>query len=1468
MMNIQELQNAISALFRGTDLALPASTLPAGSVADFIQSLPYSTLTLVDAAIQPVDMGFEISGQIPGNWEVPGFDAGQIGAPRVAITFTQPAGNPAPAISAVLNVTGGMLNLCGVDASMKGCLTAKGQLALSAEVKAGAEFALTELGNFIWGSRGADSLPVGVEMVFSSFPVAVQSLDMTFSLDRSVDTNVGLVIKFINLPDWQPLGPENNLFAMSGIRIGLLTSYTPTTSSSGNYSYGSLLRADISIDKKTFGVCLDFSGAPIWIMRVQPDDAQLLPALDSLAQIVGGPALSHAVSAGLKDAGCDSLTLDKVEVGFDIQARKLCFVSIGGIATVEGGQVALNSMLYPEFEISLMFPPLNTSAAPAKGIDLNALVARIYEPIAGFPKTEISQLSLYAAPGAPLYQFGVGVVGSWAVAQFDQQSLKINGVSLSVSKDSSGLSGRIYGAGEIAGVDFNISASKQAGAGSGWILEGQAANTKAIRMAQFFVAFFQWVGMSLPSDVHTPRVKLSNLSVRYDTGSQSFDFKGESRGKADFPVFNGITWQLDLTLAVHSGISPVTNKRVLSGELTSEVTIAEAVFDFSYQLAQDTSIVRCSWLGEAGTGLSLNDMLSAFGLGDPPILSLPGWLDPKLRSVQFQVDLLKEEMLLAATTESGMEVFLQIGKITGSTVTMNKYTAVFGIALPQGLKFSGLPGPAGTALAPLDKFLSFDYACILVASDAIADFSPPSMAGQATNPFAPIGASCMTLGQGVSVALRVDFGNSGNPVVQNLATVLPQTTVVCQVTLDFSADQYTLEGSLGGQPVSVGGSKGSNSLHIDDAMVKVILSPGNAQAPVAFQVQGSVQVPIGDKTLYATARLSFDEDQADASFMLRETIDPPKGPPVPVSLPNPMGIKGIALDSIGGEIGVQFEPPSVVMGLEGSFTIGGEAYGSDQFAFVVAFEESLPNPVFLHVHLAELDMQVILTACLDVTTVPDFMNSIKLSELSIYWCETATTLPDGTVTQAGFGFNGILGLFSFSLYASLKIRQAQGISGAALMSPIHMTGLAVTGQGKGMIVKQIYVNDQWETITQKLLDQSKGRHYPTRSHQVIAPGGPVLEFNTVSSPYFSASLEVTLLGLVREQVYAQVSNSGFTFDLGYSIANVVDFTLACTLQDEKNFSGSAAFSFGLRHRFGAIDILGYDLGGIDLDTDFNAQLALTINTDTGFQLVVSGNFDFEGITKTFPTLTLGASFTNMGNLVDAIIQQIEAHLEELFSSELLLARQIILAGLQVVESISQQAVARAEQIEQDAAQAAQDMIAEAKTLAAETGEEAAAEAARLEQEAQAIIADTQVQLERIAQESGQAVAALEAEAKSIAAQAEQEAQAIKQEAESVVAAVSSEIAQLETSVEREIQDLREQAMQEAGSILAEAASTVDSIRSLSVEAIQGMESATTDILNQIATVEKALEQAAQTVLDATVDLAKDAWNEVEDFFSC
>ena len=174
----------------------------------------------------------------------------------------------------------------------------------------------------------------------------------------------------------------------------------------------------------------------------------------------------------------------------------------------------------------------------------------------------------------------------------------------------------------------------------------------------------------------------------------------------------------------------------------------------------------------------------------------------------------------------------------------------------------------------------------------------------------------------------------------------------------------------------------------------------------------------------------------------------------------------------------------------------------------------------------------------------------------------------------------------------------------------------------------------------ELLKQEKGKSPQTREYTLVKKGGPEIQFNTEVSPYFSAGILVTLMDLVNAQVFAEVTNQGFTFDLAFSEGSIGDLTLSCILKNDIDFTGSASFSFGIDHEFGPIEIEGYDLGSIHLEAEFNGDLSLTISP-SDFIMVVDGSFDFEGATITFPTLTINVPLDSIGQLPSKIISQID-----------------------------------------------------------------------------------------------------------------------------------------------------------------------------------------------------------------------------------
>ena len=201
----------------------------------------------------------------------------------------------------------------------------------------------------------------------------------------------------------------------------------------------------------------------------------------------------------------------------------------------------------------------------------------------------------------------------------------------------------------------------------------------------------------------------------------------------------------------------------------------------------------------------------------------------------------------------------------------------------------------------------------------------------------------------------------------------------------------------------------ASDLKIGNAGLELIFSDG-----ITFELFGDLALHFDAETIDVTPRISISAEEVEFAVDV-EFEDGWKAP---------LGIAGLTLDEVGFEIGVNFLPaPGVNLGLEGQSHIGNQDSGSDDFAFVLEIVEAVPNPLLLSFYLAELDVKTAMAVFapdVDGSSLPGFVNDVKVTELSFYWADSVVTLPDGTVAQPGLRFSGNVEILSFKAHPAKK----------------------------------------------------------------------------------------------------------------------------------------------------------------------------------------------------------------------------------------------------------------------------------------------------------------------------------------------------------------------------------------------------------------------------------------------------------------
>ena len=410
----------------------------------------------------------------------------------------------------------------------------------------------------------------------------------------------------------------------------------------------------------------------------------------------------------------------------------------------------------------------------------------------------------------------------------------------------------------------------------------------------------------------------------------------------------------------------------------------------------------------------------------------------------------------------------------------------------------------------------------------------------------------------------------------------------------------------------------------------------------SVQLSGALEFTVQGTLVMATARLTISETEAEVAVFLAADQG---------ALPAPAGLRGLHGESFGVEMGVFFEPPGIDLGLQGSFRIGSvQTLQPDQFAFVLEVIGEVPNLQYMSFYIDSIDLAEVVTIFTNASqpAILQELSMVQASDLSFHWADTAVTLPDGSNITPGFGFSGNIQIYSFGAHADVQVVESTGISGFAEMSPINLQGiLRIGGNSKGIYRIFEQINGVWTQVRNNTVVQPPPGP-KTQLQTVVAPGGPVIRIDTQGARAIDISCTVSLFDLVNAEVNVTIGSGGISFNLGYDLDNIERFDLSCTLVDRENFSANSSFSFDLDMMIGPIHVLGMSMGTLRLYADLNAALAVTVNPSL-FNMVLSGGFDFEGISLTVPQFEITITPTSLNALPGILSQQIRNNADRIFA---------------------------------------------------------------------------------------------------------------------------------------------------------------------------------------------------------------------------
>jgi hypothetical protein len=951
--------------------------------------------------------------------------------------------------------------------------------------------------------------------------------------------------------------------------------------------------------------------------------------------------------------------------------------------------------------------------------------------------------------------------------------------SLSLDLSTTNKTMNLQCAATVLGLNIDLSAAQNS-IGQ-WGFNGVTKKGQTIVLTNIVNQLVNHFGLQLPSGI--PQVSLENLSLSFNS-NDSFSLYGKSVTQATLPLGDG-SHKIDLSANINIAKDKHTGKSSFIGSMFGQLVVDGNTFDIRFQLGSLQQVIEGSWSAGKGSDLAVSDALKLFGL--PVEQGLPSEHSFDFVDIAFEYQLNSKKVIISGSTVNGCEAF-----IWASKGQQHSWEVVVGLVVEQSAfkLLSDIP-VIGSGLKS---------ATLLVANTSITNFSLPELPMRsATTTKASafsMDGSPVSIEEGSTFIAAWDLCSQSNKhstdsnskKINNVQSLVGKDELSVLISGCNIKEKITLTVELDGG-FSIPTGKSSN-LKLENTSLKIVINSGD----LYVELLGSMVVHIDGEFINATAHLVIKEHEADVSIVVSGKS--PKGMIAPSLL------KGVHIDSFGIEMGVYFEPPGFEMGLTGKLHIGQQPQDSDGFAFFLEIIEEVPNPLLLAFNANNISIGEGITAVTGQPPIAAILNDIKFQDVAFYWCDDVVVLPDGTTAMPGFRFHGSLDLFGFGTYGQFQTNSTS-MNGKAELNPIELAlnGVqlfSLDGDGKGIKIKEEESNGTWVAINNTKVGGSNNLTLPTRTIYAVNPGGAVFDFNTATlGSFINGSAHVKLLGLYSESLDLTISDSGITFHYQESAAKITNIKLdviLTTMPVKSKLNADGLFYFHLKGCIGPI-IPGLSFTKISLDVGLDGKLSVAIN-ESSFNIAVSGDFEFEGVSLTLPEFTIDEPFSDIDELAEKIWKQIEDQSETIFKDIINGAKALL--GIakgevlmiandaeQDVKAISQDAVKASKAItkaavdvahaveatEQSVHLAATKIAGEALNIAStatadvkKIGDTATADASAVKKEGKALIKAAGIAVERITSEATQAVTIFGTEIENTVGAAEQKVKNIGKDA--------------------------------------------------------------------------------------------------------
>ncbi len=915
-----------------------------------------------------------------------------------------------------------------------------------------------------------------------------------------------------------------------------------------------VLDATVNIGKLEANVSFNWDENTDHALRIAPKDEK------------GSLDFTHVLSAfnleGMKDSLeafakelpiLDEIQIRQISAGFQRDSLKLNSIVLFGDLFCFGADFEVRFTYLPDSEFLLSIRLRIGSFFTINDLLGSFPGGKLKLPV----DAQVGDLILNAQLDTVEYDFFINIIESW---QFSLGStlLELKSLQLFVAREMDEYQFSLSGIVEIGGVDIELIARKDELTSTGWLFETDIAQQTEIKLQDIITDLGQLFHFPVPE--HIPPFTAHNIAVSFDTGSHNFHVElGVSLEKPGIGPFS--EGDVFVTIALtKNGNGGHDFQMSLNGWVM--VAGTELSVDARDIGRKDWSL-DMSWDKQDGEGIDLLQWMRFFTGNEFKPHDDFNKIKPHLEIGQLEFHYrhggAEAEGQQAADTSFLMNVMIgndeqtYEGFFSGvkSNTKDNQWDFLIGIGYDHHKNI-----PDELLHTEHLSTLSLESLWVLVnmSTEPGANWPPlPVTIPLLLTERAPV--------LGIAVTAAMDIKQQTNvPGAANVFAGLKNSKVM--VLAEVSASGLLLEAGVEGDVVIPTGN--GSEIVIEKASISLELGVN-----FSFKLSGVFEMKLDDHNQRLT--ISLDIDEFGIILIANESNS------ISTAGWEPFGLKGIHIDQLGLEFGVDFEPPGARIGFEGKVHLDGENENSDELAIVMEFVGPIPNPEYLAIAFNKLRFSSVLALFPGSSSTGHehiLDNLLEVDDFMLVWCEKPVVLPDGTNGRLGFSLHGAVKILDWGAFVSLEVHPETGIQGTGELSPIHIGPLSITGNGKGISVYKKATDSGLETLSNVRVNPNgrtpshdnrpKAITYP---HEVVKAGGLEIAFNSVTSPYLRMSANVALFGMDLADIDIDIENEKAKFDLFFQIPLISKFRVSSTLSKNGDFSFNGDFFLGIALKF-------------------------------------------------------------------------------------------------------------------------------------------------------------------------------------------------------------------------------------------------------------------------------------------------------------